>query len=46
MVDIMKSGKRVKLEFKKKAWIQAINDIKIAADFLDIIILEKIKNKL
>lgn len=46
IVDAVRSGKRVELRFKKKAWTQGINDIKTAVYFSDIIILEKIKNKL
>lgn len=42
----MKSGKKTELKYKKKAWIQAINNIKTAIHFSNIIILEKIKNNL
>lgn len=46
MIDAIKSCKRAELESKKKAWRQAMNNIKTAAHFSDIITLEKIKNKL
>lgn len=46
MVDIVKNGKKVKSEFKKETWTQAINNVKMATHFSNVIILEKIKNKL
>lgn len=46
MIDAIRSGKRAELGLKKKAQTQAINNVKIAAYFSDVIISEKIKNKL
>lgn len=41
----MRNGKRDETGFKKKASIQAMYEIKKAAYFSDVIIIEKIKNK-
>lgn len=46
IINIMKSDKRAESRFKKEAWMQAINIVKMATHFSDIITLEKIKNKL
>ena len=43
MVNVEGSVKRAELEFKKEAWMQAMNDIKTAAHFWDIIISKKIQ---
>lgn len=41
LVDAVRNGKRVELGFTKKGWMQAVNDIKTAAHYSNVIILEK-----
>lgn len=46
MIDAVRNDKRVELKFKKEAWTQAINNVKTAVHFSNVITSEKIKNKL
>ncbi len=46
MVDAVRNGKRAELGFKKKAWTNAMDDVKRAAHSSNVITPEKIKNKL
>lgn len=42
----MKNSKKAETGFKRVAWTQAIHVVKKAAYFLDVITMDKIKNKL
>lgn len=42
MIDVVRNNKKPKLGFKKKAWMQAINDIKITIYFSNTIRTQKI----
>jgi len=46
MVDVVRNGKRAEIGFKKKAWTQAMHEVKSAAHSSDMITTKKIKNKL
>ena len=46
MVDAVRNSKRAESGFKKEAWTQALNDVQKAPHRSDVIMSEKIKNKL